>query len=411
MKLLKNIKHFTKKTSKRTGRNLLYQTLVASVFMVAAFALTAEPVVHAYTAQQRRDYAERGISYIDEECAAVDSVGANVTATKTQDDNAKVIIGIAKTLNLGKEGARIGLMVALAESGLKNYASRVVPISQTNPVWLALPEPRPIGQDYDSVGVFQQRVSTGWSTFGNGESKDIVFQLMDPAYAAQAFFGVADNVQLPAGLKQPSALRKGLQNINGDWKTLSPWVAAQRVQISAYDGRPRAANNYSSVYGGNYKDRMAAANGFLARLWDEAQPVPLPIGTTGAAPTTSTTGASACPVAQVGAGGSSAIIAKIKEYAWSSYISGRMTKKPEYAAATSAAAKRGEYTGSCAGVDCGAFVTRVMRDSGADPNYNKYEGNTLLQMRYLRENSGVGKKYTRVQYNGCLLYTSPSPRD
>jgi hypothetical protein len=37
-----------------------------------------------------------------------------------------------------------------------------------------------------------------------------------------------------------------------------------------------------------------------------------------------------------------------------------------------------------------------MRDSGADPEYNKSEGNTRWQIDYLRKNSGPGGKYTRV---------------
>ena len=47
-------------------------------------------------------------------------------------------------------------------------------------------------------------------------------------------------------------------------------------------------------------------------------------------------------------------------------------KKPEYADAIDKASQAGQYIGND-GVDCGAFVTRLMIDSGFEPNYN-YSG-------------------------------------
>ncbi|HJQ09238.1 MAG TPA: hypothetical protein VJ836_07205 [Candidatus Saccharimonadales bacterium] len=97
--------------------------------------------------------------------------------------------------------------------------------------------------------------------------------------------------------------------------------------------------------------------------------------------------------------GRAAILAKIIEYSWPDYRPAgdrdAMTRKREYAKAIRDHPR--EYRGSCNGIDCGAFVTRVMRDSGADKSYNKSECNTLCQMNYLRNNSGPGKKYHRVQ--------------
>jgi|GEM_PF-2734607 len=86
---------------------------------------------------------------------------------------------------------------------------------------------------------------------------------------------------------------------------------------------------------------------------------------------------------------------KIAEYAWPNYRRGgtraALDTKTAYQKAVDAAEKRGEYS-SADGIDCGVFVTRVMRDSGADPNYNDQEGNTLAQKKYLAEHSDVGHK-------------------
>jgi hypothetical protein len=67
--------------------------------------------------------------------------------------------------------------------------------------------------DRDSVGLFQQRPSAGWGT---------VEQILDPVYAAEAFFG---------GDKPPSP--PGLVDING-WDSMPYTVAAQAVQVSAF---------------------------------------------------------------------------------------------------------------------------------------------------------------------------------
>jgi len=79
----------------------------------------------------------------------------------------------------------------------------------------------------------------------------------------------------------------------------------------------------------------------------------------------------------------------VTTYAWPDRrSSGQVELKPEYAASVSAAQSRNEFVGGdlYKGVDCGGFVTRVMRDSGYDPLYNSGEGNTLVQREYLRAN-------------------------
>lgn len=190
-------------------------------------------------------------------CGATGGSSVNVSlASADQVAIAKTIMGIAKTDGLDQSGALIGLMVALAESGLKIYANSSVPISLENPAKQA------VGNNYDSVGVYQQRPSMTWSTIATGpaaiNNKDAVWQLMDPAYSAEAFFGS------PPGSKAPAALSKGLLN-HSSWQSMEPWLAAQAVQASAYDnGLP-------------YKNQMPAAQALLDKYWDTAAPVALPV--------------------------------------------------------------------------------------------------------------------------------------
>ena len=205
-------------------------------------------------------------SSVGNSCACLSgSVGGGSTGTPSQNQiaNAQIIIGIAKTDNLGQAAALIGLMVGLDESGLLVLANTNVPISET------FPGKQGDGSDHDSVGVFQQRPSTGWSTIASGDAADsnqaAVFQIMNPAYSAEAFFGSAP------GSNAPSALSKGLQNVNG-WQSMAPWVAAQTVQGSG------------TASGVNYQKEMPAAQALLTQYWASASPVALPISLTPGAP-------------------------------------------------------------------------------------------------------------------------------
>jgi hypothetical protein len=65
--------------------------------------------------------------------------------------------------------------------------------------------PEGSGSDHDSVGLFQQRPSSGWGSVAN---------LMDPNYAATAFY-------------------KALVRVQG-WQSMALTWAAQAVQVSAY---------------------------------------------------------------------------------------------------------------------------------------------------------------------------------
>lgn len=89
-------------------------------------------------------------------------------------------------------------------------------------------------------------------------------------------------------------------------------------------------------------------------------------------------------------GGDGDIVGTSFEYAWPDERprSNNAVMKPEYATAIERALSRGEFVGdpNNPGIDCGGFVTRVMRDSGVDPEYNKAQGNTSEQAIYLANN-------------------------
>ena len=86
-------------------------------------------------------------------------------------------------------------------------------------------------------------------------------------------------------------------------------------------------------------------------------------------------------------GQSGSVVKTALNYAWPDVsFSDRKTLKPEYKVAIDKALANNEYVGPREepGVDCGGFVTRVMRDSGVDPTYNSTESGVAAQLEYLK---------------------------
>jgi hypothetical protein len=118
--------------------------------------------------------------------------------TQRQMDYATTIVRVAERKGLPERAMVVAISTALQETYLRNLASTAVPESQsyTNDG---------SGSDHDSVGLFQQRASSGWGP---------VNRLMDPAFAANQFFDA-------------------LAQVSG-WQQMSITQAAQTVQVSAF---------------------------------------------------------------------------------------------------------------------------------------------------------------------------------
>jgi hypothetical protein len=117
---------------------------------------------------------------------------------QTQMNNAKAIVDAGKALGLPKQAYVAAVMCSLQESKLYNLASYALPES-----WSYSNQGG--GSDHDSVGLFQQRPSSGWGT---------IRQIMQPSYAATQFY-------------------KGLMNVAG-WQSMALTYAIQAVQVSAF---------------------------------------------------------------------------------------------------------------------------------------------------------------------------------
>jgi hypothetical protein len=102
-------------------------------------------------------------------------------------DNAKAITDTAKKLGLGERGAVIAVATSMQEAKLQNLGH----LGDMN--------------DHDSLGLFQQRPSSGWGT---------PEQITDPTHATTAFLD-------------------SLKQIDG-WQDMPLTDAAQKVQVSAY---------------------------------------------------------------------------------------------------------------------------------------------------------------------------------
>lgn len=170
--------------------------------------------------------------------------GTGVPTTATQQEYVRTMIGIAKTMGVSEQGQIIAVMVMLQESGIQNYANTGENkfgydigsgTGQSTEWWLetaklSLEYPHDAqGRDADSVGLFQQRASSGWGDGGgynasasSDHGRTAIERLLDPKWGAQAFFGG------PGG---PAS--RGLLDVSG-WESMSLTVAAQTVQGSAF---------------------------------------------------------------------------------------------------------------------------------------------------------------------------------
>ena len=126
-------------------------------------------------------------------CAPADGVTIEGLEPE-QTRNAAIIVAVGQAAEVPAYGLQIALATAMQESSLRNldYGDR------------------------DSLGLFQQRPSTGWGTPA---------QVTDPVYAAQAFYGGPSG---PNNGEPP-----GLLDIDG-WQYMALTDAAQAVQRSAY---------------------------------------------------------------------------------------------------------------------------------------------------------------------------------
>lgn len=118
--------------------------------------------------------------------------------TQRQMDNAKTIVDVGVELRMPRRALVVAVATAMQESNLHNLASDRLPESSRYPH-------QGSGDDHDSLGLFQQRPSSGWGS---------VRELMQPAYASRAFY-------------------RALRKVAG-WQDLSVTAAAQAVQKSAY---------------------------------------------------------------------------------------------------------------------------------------------------------------------------------
>jgi hypothetical protein len=118
--------------------------------------------------------------------------------SQTQMNNAQAIVNAGKALGLPKRAYVLAVACAMQESNLRNLASVVLPESFNFTT-------EGSGSDHDSVGLFQQRPSSGW-----GAVKD----LMNPDFAAKQFYRAL--VQVPG------------------WQGMALTYAIQTVQVSAF---------------------------------------------------------------------------------------------------------------------------------------------------------------------------------
>jgi hypothetical protein len=132
---------------------------------------------------------------------------SDLSLSTDQLNNAKKIVQAGQAMGLPPRAWVIAVATSMQETKLNNYGD----LGANN--------------DQDSLGLFQQRPSSGW---GSAQ------QVMDPTYSAQSFY-------------------KALTQVPG-WNTMPLTDAAQAVQVSAFGDRyaqweAKAGDVVNSLYG------------------------------------------------------------------------------------------------------------------------------------------------------------------
>ncbi|MCF6506539.1 M23 family peptidase [Blastococcus sp. MG754426] len=158
---------------------------------------------------------------------------AGIALDAVQMGQAQTIVNVAAARGLGPYAATVALATAYQESRIRMLAndgsSPELTAEQAAVTATSLTYAHDgLGSDHDSVNTFQQRWIAGWGT---------VAQLMDPVYAAEAFY--ARLLEVP------------------NWRTMPLTRAAQAVQVSAH--------------GGAYARWEPLARELTAMLWPAAQ--------------------------------------------------------------------------------------------------------------------------------------------
>jgi hypothetical protein len=155
----------------------------------AALAADHDPVVTDQVAAAAAESVGQTNAPAAEQMHPLEITAAQQRFTPSEEQlrNAKAIVDAGKAMGLTPRAWTIAVATALQESNLENLGH----LGASN--------------DHDSLGLFQQRPTSGWGT---------PEQIQDPTYAATAFY-------------------EALVDVDG-WDGLALTVAAQKVQVSAY---------------------------------------------------------------------------------------------------------------------------------------------------------------------------------
>jgi hypothetical protein len=169
---------------------ILRKSILAVAGLAFAGGVTAGPAVAAHAAPAVTPVAAVQAAQPDKAKLiphGTQGAQSHISVSGAQVANVKAIIAATKKAGMDERAGVVAVATAMQESKLQNLGS----LGAAN--------------DHDSLGLFQQRPSSGWGT---------PQQIMDPQYAATAFLN---------GLKQVSG-----------WQDMPLSAAAQAVQVSAY---------------------------------------------------------------------------------------------------------------------------------------------------------------------------------
>lgn len=223
----------------------------------------------------------------------------------------------------------------------------------------------------------------------NTDDKDIHFTSLhsDAATIAKKSLEYANKIVKARNANGSSGARIGYLDFNGRGSKKAPMSQGRMSITQLFANVPWVYNEA----GQSGLDKAAYAKGLLEGI-ESAVPITQSSGDTQSSTTTTTNG-DGCTTTTFNADASDAtLISLIQAYVWTDPNHKPTSRQlPAYKSAIAKAHAAGKYIGGDGGNDCGGFVTRLMQDSGRDPNYGGH-GPTSTQMAYLKKHTELYKQ-------------------
>lgn len=385
--ILSSVDNLHKKFRLKNQRGNPWKRLVGHLqSLVILSIISVYAIISILPARALADSCPSGMSQLD--CAAIFGNWANWIP----DEGSECGTGSAAITSSGLPSGVISSLEKLKPTYEKVATTTGVPWQLLAAIHYRESNNNP-NQDLQAGNPFGGPYTRSSSDYSNGKPQNLEqsIEIAAKHLIASSHTGV---VKKPINVPAPDseAVKDTLYSYNGRAAPYAQQAASLgfNSKTQPYEGSPYVMNNYDELH--KNMRIITTDNGPVDGVDTRLGAFTIYSRLGGAV---SVASSGSCGGDQVNGAVLGSIVKTAVAYAWPDHHNPNyLEMTPAYAAATKKAQANHEYVGGLShpGIDCGGFVTRVMRNSGADPNYNSANGNTLAQYDYMNSHPELYKK-------------------